>query len=162
MRNLSNREVRTIKALAEILIPQNGPFSYGYKDIDIITFLEDFLSHAPFRVKWFLFFNLWIFEYFAWISLLYCSYADFKIHRQKSKSFFKNLIWYFRTPGIFSRMKAEYREKIIFKMRGNRYFIIRGIYLLTSIVMLLSFYNDERVMNEIEYYGYKEGQNKIK
>ena len=161
MTHLSNREVRTINALAEILVPQGGRFSYGYKDVDFISFFEDFLSNVPFRVKWFLFFNLWIFEYFAWISLLYCSYSDFKIHNQKKKSFFKNVIWYFRTPGIFSKTNPEYREVIILKMRGNRYFAIRGIYMLVSIVMLMSFYSEEKVMNEIKYFGYKDGNNKI-
>lgn len=135
MGHLSNRETRTIKALAEVLIPQDGTFQYGYKDIDTVSFFEDFLSHAPLKVRWFLFFNLWVFEYISWISL--------------------------KTPGLFSKMKFDHREKIILKMRENKYYLIRGIYLLTSIVLLMSFYSDERVMNKIGYFGYKEGENKV-
>lgn len=163
MRQLSNREIRTIKALAEILIPQNGAFSYGYKDIDIISFLEDFLTRAPFRVRWFLFFNLWIFEYFSWILLLFCDYSEFEKNSVSSeKSLLKNLRFWFSSPGIFSRMKFDYREKIISMMREHRYFIIRGIYLLTSIVLLIAFYSDERVMKEIGYCGNKKDENKFK
>ncbi|MBI2966713.1 MAG: hypothetical protein HYY40_02735 [Bacteroidetes bacterium] len=136
MRNLSDREVRTITAIAEVLVPQDGPFPYGYKDVDITGFIEDFLSHTPFRVKWFVYLNLWIFEYFSWIALM--------------------------SPGIFSRMKFEKRKKIILAFRKNKYFAIRGIYLFTSIVLLMAFYNDEKVMDSIGYYGYKDGVNKIK
>ncbi len=162
MGHLSNRETRTIKALAEVLVPQDGAFSYGYKDIDTISFFEDFLSHAPFKVRWFLFFNLWVFEYISWISLLYCHYSDFeKNNITPQKSLFKNLIFWLKTPGFFSKMRFDHREKIILKMQENKYYVIRGIYLLTSIVLLMSFYSDERVMNKIGYFGYKESENKV-
>ncbi len=160
MSNLSNREIRTIKALAEIIIPQGGPFPLGYNDINLISFFEEFLSRVPVRVKLFLFFNLWIFEYFSWISLLYCTSKDFEKNPAGGKTILKNIFFWLKTPGIFSRMKFAYREKIILKMRGNRYFAIHGIYLLTSIVMLLSFYSDERAMDFIGYSGYKEKENK--
>lgn len=161
--NLSNREVRTLKALAEIMVPQDGAFSYGFKDIDIISFFEDFLSRVPFRVKWFLFFNLWIFEYFSWISLLYCSYYDFENNESPAKkSFFKNILFWIKSPGIFSKMRPDYRETIIIKMRENRYFAIRGIYLLTSIVLLMSFYSNQKVMDQIGYSGYMDGVNKVR
>lgn len=164
---LSKREIRTIKALAEIMIPQEGAFPYGFRDVDIISFFEEFLSRVPLRVKWFLFFNLWIFEYFSWISLLYCTYDDFEKDEikngplsQSKNSLVKNLVFWAKTPDIFSRMRSDHREKIILKMRGNRYFAIRGIYLLTSIVLLLSFYSNQQVMDKIAYYGYKEGVNR--
>lgn len=163
MSHLSNREIRTIKALTEVLVPQDGHFPLGHKDVDIISFFEDFLSHIPARAKWFLFFNLWVFEYLSWISLIYCQYTDFeKTDTTTKKSFFKKLIFLTKTPGIFSKMRFDYREKIIIKMRENRYFVIRGIYLLSSIVLLISFYSDERVMDKIGYFGYKEGENKVK
>lgn len=163
MRHLSNREVRTIKALTEVIIPQDGPFPHGHGDIDIISFFEDFLSHVPSRVKWFLFFNLWIFEYFGWIALLYCRYSDFeKEDTTAQKSFFRNFAFWIKAPGFFSKMRFGYREKIIAKMKGNNSFVIRGIYLLTSIVSLIPFYSDKRVMDKIGYLGYTEGENKIK
>ena len=162
MRHLSNREARTINALMEVIIPQDGPFSLGCKDIDTISFFEDFLSHVPFKVKWFLFFNLWIFEYFSWISLLFCHYSDFEKQGAASpKSFLRNLIFLTKTPGFVSKMRFDYREKIIVKMQENRFYVIRGIHLLTSIVLLMSFYRDNRVMDKIGYYGYKEGENKL-
>lgn len=160
--NLSKREIRTIKALAEILIPHDGAFPHGYKDVDIIAFFEDFLSRVPAKVKWFLFFNLWIFEYFSWISLLYCTSDEFENDNPVRKnSLTNNLIFWIRTPGIFSRMPEPFREKIIVKMRNNRYFAIRGIYLLTSIVMLLSFYSNREVMDKISYFGYRDNSNKL-
>lgn len=163
MRHLSNREVRTIKALTEVIIPHEGPFPHGCSDIDIISFIEDFLSHVPSRVKWFLFFNLWVFEYFGWIGLLYCRYTDFeKTDGTNHTSFFRNLVFWIKTPGFFSKMRFDYREKIIQKMKRNNSFVIRGIYLLTSIVSLIPFYGDDRVMDNIGYFGYKEGENKIK
>ena len=161
MKHLSNREVRTINALTEVLVPQDGPFPLGHKDIDIVSFFEDFISHVPFRAKWFLFFNLWVFEYFSWISLLYYHYTDFeKTDIATKKFFFKNLIFLAKTPGIFSKMRFDYREKIIIKMRENKYFVIRGIYLLSSIVLMISFYSDKRVMDKIGYFGYRENVNK--
>ncbi len=163
MRQLSNREVRTIKALTEVIIPHDGPFPLGYKDIDIISFFEDFLSHIPSRIRWFIFFNLWFFEYFGWISLLRYHYSDFeKTDSEVQKSFLKNFIFFAKTPGLFSKMRFDYREKIIKKMKGNNSFVIRGIYLISSICLLIPFYSDERVMDKIGYYGYKEGENKIK
>lgn len=134
MRHLSNREARTIQAIAEILIPEGGSFPLGYKEVEIVPFVENFLAGVPLRVRIFVYINLWIMEYFSWITV--------------------------RSPWIFSGMSLKKRDEVIRKLRKNRWFAVRGIYMFTSIILLMAFYRDPQVMNTIGYYGHLENVNK--
>lgn len=133
-RHLSSREVRTIKAIAEILIPEGGAFALGYRDVDIVSFTENFLAEVPLRVRIFFYVNLWIMEYCSWISVI--------------------------SPSVFSKMCFKNREAVIKKLRMNRWFVVRGIYIFISIILLVAFYSDIQVMNQINYSGYKSNENK--
>lgn len=134
MRHLSNREARTIQAIAEILVPEDGAFPMSYKEVEIVSFVEDFLSGVPLRVRIFVYINLWIMEYFSWMAVM--------------------------SPWIFSKMSLKKRDAVIRKLRNNRWFAVRGIYMILSIILLMAFYRDQRVMDTIGYYGYREKVNK--
>lgn len=135
MRHLSNREARTINAIAEILIPEGGAFKQGFNDVDIVSFIENFLANTPLRVRVFVYINLWIMEYFSWIAVM--------------------------SPWIFSKMSYHKREEVMKKIRKNRWFAIRGLYMIISIIMLMGFYRDVQIMDTIGYYGYQDNINKI-
>ncbi len=128
MYSLSTREKKTLSALAECVIPSGGPNSYSYKDIDYVVFAEDMINHVPRLIRWFIHFNLWIIQYFSWLWL--------------------------KRPALFSNLPLQKKEIILLGLSNSRWYLIRGIYVLTSSLFLIPFYKDERVMNTIGYMGY--------
>jgi len=135
MNNLSNREKSTIAALAECIIPEDGPISYGFKEINYLSFIEEMTEAVPPHIRWLIHFNLWFIEYFGSLYLL----------RLKA----------------FSKLGLPDKELILLSFRNSKRFLIRGIYILTSALFLIPMYKDEAVMNAIGYTGFKDGVNKI-
>jgi hypothetical protein len=122
---LSKREIKTLLSVASNIIPEGGAISYSYKDIALVEFVNKYLKDSPLQIKWLIRFNLWFIEYFSWLFIF--------------------------TPVLFSRAKAEVRERIMEKLRNSRYFFIRGIHLFVSVLLLIPFYNDKKVWDEINY-----------
>ncbi len=135
MNNLSRRESSTITALAECIIPEGGPISYGLNEINYHMFIHEALMDFPKHIRWLIHFNLWFIEY--------CG------------------CYYLKRPKVFSKLAFRDREFILFSLKNSKRYFIRGIYILTSALFLIPMYKNESVMNAIGYYGYKNYVNKI-
>lgn len=135
MNNLSNREKVTIAALAECIIPEDGPITYGFREINYLSFIEEMAEAVPPHIRWVIHFNLWFIEYFGSLYLL----------RLK----------------MFSKLALCDKERVLLALQNSKRFFIRGIYILTSALFLIPMYKDESVMNAIGYTGFKDGVNKI-
>lgn len=137
LRTLSPRELRTLDAAAECILPMGGPFPLGHRDVDYRGFVAgEFLANVPREVAQLAHVILFFVEYCAWI--------------------------FARRPGRFSRMPLAAREAALDRIRGSRLFFVRGFFILLSTMLLVPFYNDARVMDAVGYTGYKPGANKRK
>ena len=134
MQALSNREKKTLHALAECIIPDGGPHGFCYRDVDYLSFAEQMILNVPVHIRWFIHFNLWVIQYFSWLYL-----------------------W---RPKLFSRLSFTDRATILASFSNSRWYLIRGIYILTSAILLIPLYKDERVMKAIGYFGFKHEGNK--
>lgn len=132
---LSQREIRTLGAAAECILPPGGPFLYGHADIDYVAWVNDFLAIVPRQVNWAIHVILWFLEYAGWLFV--------------------------GVPKRFSRLAVSRREQVFERMRRSNIYVVRGMLILLSSILLIPFYNDRRVMDAIGYGGYKEGANKL-
>ncbi len=132
---LTPREARTLAAAAEIILPTGGAIPFGHTDIDILDFVNDYLTVVPLDVNRLLRFILLFLEYTAFL---------FAFH-----------------PSRFSKMAIEDRQQALDRMRTSRVFFLRGFFILLSSVILIPFYRDTRVMDAIGYRGYKPNVNKV-
>lgn len=132
---LSQREVRTLGAAAECILPPGGPFPYGHADIDYVAWVNDFLATVPRQANVAIHAILWFLEYGAWI--------------------------FAGAPGRFSRLALPRRERALDRLRHSRVYVLRGMFILLSSILLIPFYNDRRVMDAIGYGGYKADANKL-
>jgi hypothetical protein len=133
-RPLSKREERTLRAAAECILPQGGPFPLGYTDVDYQAFVDEFLHVAPAQVRLLVHAILFTLEYGGWV--------------------------YGARPGRFSNASLARRNAILDKARGSRIFAVRGFFILLSTILLMPFYNDPRVMDAVGYAGYRPNVNK--
>ena len=135
LRKLSPRELRTLDAAAECILPAGGPFAYGHADVDYRGFMQDeFLPAVPREVAQLAHVILFFVEYLAGF-----------------------LIW---RPGRFSHMPIERRNHAFDAIRHSRLFFLRGFFILLSSMLLMPFYRDPKVMDAIGYGGYRAGVNK--
>ncbi len=131
---LTAREKKTMQALAECILPVGGPHVFSHSDVNYVRFTEELLLSTPVQVWWFIHFNLWFIQYFSWL--------------------------YIKRPALFSRLPFTDREFILASLSKSRSYFLRGIYLLTSSLFLITMYKDERVMRAIGYFGFMQGANK--
>ncbi len=131
---LSAREKKTLHAMAECILPLGGPHPFSYSDVNYLSFTEDMLLNTPVLVRWFIHFNLWFIQYFSWL--------------------------YIGRPVLFSRLPFTDREHILASLSKSRSYFMRGMYILTSSLFLITMYKDERVMRAIGYFGFMKGANK--
>lgn len=129
--HLTAREKRTLHALAECIIPDGGTLPFSYRDIDYVFFAEDFMANVPKHIRWFVHFNLWVIQYFSWV--------------------------YLKRPALFSSFSIQEKKFVLASFSNSKRYLIRGIFLITSSLLLLPMYKDERVMNAIGYFGYRQG-----
>lgn len=131
---LSAREKKTLHALAECILPEGSFYPYCYKDVNYVSFAENLLLDTPAHIRGFIHFNLWFIQYFSWLYIKY--------------------------PARFSRLSFDKRNFILESLSKSRLYILRGIYILTSSLFLICLYKDERVMQAIGYFGFKQNVNK--
>lgn len=122
---LTKREAETLLSVASIIIPVGGNIKYSYADISIVEFVNNYLNGSPKDIQWLIRFNLWFIEYCSWIF----NYR----------------------PSFFSTTHQHVREAIITKLQNSNLFFIRGIYLFISLLILIPFYNDKRVLENIGF-----------
>ncbi len=134
IRQLSVREIKTLHALAQCIIPGGGQHPFSYRDVDYISFAKEMIANVPVHVRWFIHFNLWVIHYFSWL--------------------------YLKRPALFSHLSFTEREFVLTCLSKSRWFLIRSIYILTSALLLIPLYKDERVMKAIGYFGFGHAGNK--
>jgi hypothetical protein len=122
---LTKREAETLLSVASIIIPVGGNIKFSYTDISIVEFVNNYLIGSPKHIQRLIRFNLWFIEYCSWIF----NYR----------------------PSFFSTANQHVRKTIITKLQNSNLFFIRGIYLFTSLLILIPFYNDNRVLENIGY-----------
>lgn len=134
IRHLSAREIKTLHALAQCIIPDEGQPPFSYRDIDYLSFAEEMIASVPVQVRWFIHFNLWVIHYFSWL--------------------------YLKRPALFPHLSFTEREFVLTRLSKSRWFLIRSIYILTSALLLIPMYKDDRVMKAIGYLGFNHAGNK--
>lgn len=122
---LSNREQRTLIAFAEVVVPTGGQIPQAAKDVSIVEFAQRYSQDIPKQTQLFIHLCLWLLEYCSWTLIFF--------------------------PCFFSKADSKKREKIIQKVRNSRYFFIRGVYTFVSFLVLVPYYSDKSVLQNIKY-----------
>lgn len=122
---LNNRELRTLLAFAEVVVPAGGAVSPAARDVPIANFAQNYVQEIPRQVQLFVRLNLWLIEYCSWVLL----YLPFR----------------------FSQSTFTQRQLVVEKIRNSRYFFIRGIYTFVSFLILVPYYLDKSVLEHIGY-----------
>ena len=122
---LSKREIATLLAFGEVVIPAGGAIPVTAKDVPIADFAQNYIQNIPRQVQLFVRINLWLIEYCTWIFVF--------------------------PPFRFSKASAEKRQLVIDKLRNSRYYVVRGVYTFVCFLILVPYYLDKSVLGYINY-----------
>ncbi len=114
---------RVMEAMADTIIPSDGPERPGAADVDLVDRLMEFLGQIPFAGT--------AMKLACW-SWEFCPIWSGRLAR-------------------FSRLSGEERERILLGWETSRLVIRRGALLLTKVVFMASFYNNPAIWPRLGY-----------
>ena len=114
---------RVMEAMADTIIPSDGPERPGARDVNLVDRLMEFLGQIPFAGA--------AMKLACW-SWEFCPIWSGRLAR-------------------FSRLSAEERERILLGWENSRLLLRRGALLITKAVLMASFYNNPAVWPMLGY-----------
>jgi len=145
---LSTKQKEIVTLFADHSIPPGGPYPMGARDFPIADRVESLADICADEVRMAINISLFLLEWMAW----------FLGGRFVVWGLFFFLIWPAR-PRRFSRMNDAEREKLLIRWKEHPAYLLRSLFLSLNSLCQMVYYSDPRVMDAIEYDGYKQGVN---
>lgn len=127
--SLSPARHRLLQALAHTVVPGGGALPLSGAETDWPGFYRQFFSVAPPLVAGLLRLALWCLDWFGWLLLP---------------------AW----PQRFASLPERCRHRLLLRLRFSHRPAIRGVAQLLSMLVLVPYYQDERVLAALHFTGH--------
>lgn len=121
---VSDASRKVMEALAETIIPSQGPERPGAMDVDLVDLLMRWLKQLPGSPSWFFIMLAWMWEF--------------------------SPIWSGRIARL-SKLSPEERTNILEQWEGSRFFVRRWSLLSTKVILMAVFYNNPDIWPKLGY-----------